>query len=48
MKIKGLGIESSGTESKKFDLQEFINTLNTLDPENIGSWPLAVKVRIPE
>jgi type IV pilus assembly protein PilO len=46
MKIKGLGIESSGTESKKFDLQEFINTLNTLDPENIGSWPLAVKVLI--
>lgn len=31
---------------KGFDLQEFINTLNTLDPQNIGSWPLAVKVFI--
>lgn len=31
---------------KNFDLQEFINTLNTLDPQNIGSWPLAVKVMI--
>lgn len=33
-------------EGKKFDLQDFMNTLNTLDPENIGSWPLAVKVMI--
>lgn len=31
---------------KGFDLQEFINTLNTLDPQNIGSWPLAVKIFI--
>lgn len=31
---------------KQFDLQEFINTLNTLDPQNVGSWPLAVKVMI--
>lgn len=31
---------------KGFDLQEFIQTLNTLDPQNIGSWPLAVKVFI--
>lgn len=46
MKIKGLGIESAKPAAKKFDLQEFINTLNTLDPENIGSWPLAVKVLI--
>ena len=33
-------------EGKKFDLQDFMNTLNTLDPENIGSWPLVVKVMI--
>jgi type IV pilus assembly protein PilO len=33
-------------EGKKFDLQDFMNTLNTLDPENIGSWPLLVKVLI--
>ena len=31
---------------KSFDLQEFIQTLNTLDPQNIGSWPLAVKILI--
>lgn len=29
---------------KKFDLQEFINTINTLDPQNVGSWPLPVKI----
>lgn len=29
-----------------FDLQEFINTLNTLDPQNVGSWPLPVKAFI--
>lgn len=33
-------------EKKSFDLQEFINTLNTLDPQNIGSWPTAVKILI--
>ncbi|MCC2638762.1 MAG: type fimbrial biosis protein pilO [Moraxellaceae bacterium] len=31
---------------KSFDIQEFIQTLNTLDPQNIGSWPLAVKILI--
>lgn len=31
---------------KGFDLQEFINTLNTLDPQNVGSWPLPVKAFI--
>ena len=33
-------------EGKKFDVQDFMNTLNTLDPQNIGSWPFAVKVFI--
>lgn len=33
-------------EGKKFDIQEFMNTLNTLDPQNIGSWPLAAKVLV--
>ncbi|MDF3030449.1 MAG: Pilus assembly protein PilO [Moraxellaceae bacterium] len=33
-------------DKKSFDLQEFINTLNTLDPQNIGSWPTAVKILI--
>lgn len=34
------------TNQKSFDLQEFINTLNTLDPQNIGSWPMPVKLFI--
>ncbi len=38
-------MKSAGTQ-KKFDLQEFIDTLNTLDPQNIGSWPIAVKAMI--
>lgn len=33
-------------KGKSFDIQEFINTLNTLDPENVGSWPLAAKVLV--
>lgn len=30
-------------ELKSLDLQELMNTLNTLDPQNIGSWPAPVK-----
>lgn len=36
----------SDAAKKAFDLQEFISTLNTLDPQNIGSWPTAVKIFI--
>lgn len=36
----------TGKDNKSFDLQEFINTLNTLDPQNIGTWPLPVKLFI--
>lgn len=46
MKLKDLKLDSPQKDAKKFDIQEFINTLNTLDPENIGSWPLAVKVMV--
>lgn len=34
----------SGAEKKSFDIQEFIESLGQLDPENIGSWPLGVKI----
>lgn len=34
------------SDIKKFDLQELMNTLNTLDPQNIGSWPMPVKAII--
>jgi type IV pilus assembly protein PilO len=36
----------TASNQKGFDLQEFINTLNTLDPQNVGSWPLPVKAFI--
>lgn len=32
--------------SKGVDIQELMNTLNTLDPQNVGSWPMAVKAII--
>jgi len=44
MKLKTTKDETK--EKKGFDLQEFVNTLNTLDPQNIGSWPLAAKVLV--
>lgn len=31
---------------KSLDLQELMNTLNTLDPQNVGSWPMPVKAMI--
>jgi type IV pilus assembly protein PilO len=36
----------AGKDNKGFDLQEFINTLNTLDPQNVGAWPLPVRLFI--
>jgi len=45
MKLKTDKAEAQ-SDVKKFDLQEFINTLNTLDPQNVGSWPLAAKILV--
>lgn len=28
------------------DIQEFVDNLNNLDPENIGSWPISIKIFI--
>lgn len=39
-------MKKGASDLKGFDLQELMNTLNTLDPQNIGSWPMAVKVFI--
>lgn len=33
-------------ELKNFDIQEFVESVNNLDQDNIGSWPLAVKALI--
>ena len=45
MKLKTNKTEAQ-SDVKKFDLHEFINTLNTLDPQNVGSWPLAAKILV--
>lgn len=37
---------TSSDVKKPFDLQEAINNLQSLDPENIGSWPVGVKALI--
>ncbi len=31
-------------KKKGFDLQEWIDTINGLDPENIGGWPMPIKI----
>ncbi len=31
---------------KNLDIQELMNTLQTLDPQNIGSWPMPVKAMV--
>lgn len=33
-------------KKKPFNFQEFINSFNSLDPQNIGSWPSSVKITI--
>lgn len=34
----------AGEEKKKFDLQEWVDIVNGLDFENIGGWPMPVKL----
>jgi type IV pilus assembly protein PilO len=31
---------------KPFNFQEFINSFNSLDPQNMGSWPTSVKITV--
>ena len=33
-------------KKKPFNFQEFINSFNSLDPQNMGSWPTSVKITI--
>ncbi len=33
-------------KKKPFNFQEFINSFNSLDPQNMGSWPTAVKITV--
>jgi len=46
VKLKAMKGDEVKEGKKSFDLQDFMNTLNTLDPENIGSWPSAVKILV--
>lgn len=33
-------------KKKPFNFQEFLNSFNSLDPQNMGSWPSSVKITI--
>ncbi|RYY79698.1 MAG: hypothetical protein EOO69_05285 [Moraxellaceae bacterium] len=33
-------------KKKPFNFQEFINSFNSLDPQNMGSWPTSVKITV--
>lgn len=33
-------------KKKPFNFQEFINSFNSLDPQNMGSWPTPVKITV--
>lgn len=38
--------ELLASKKKPFNFQEFINSFNSLDPQNMGSWPTSVKITI--
>lgn len=40
------GESQKKANKKPFNFQEFINSFNSLDPQNMGNWPTAVKMTI--
>lgn len=38
--------EQSKPKKKPFNFQEFLNSFNSLDPQNMGNWPASVKLTI--
>lgn len=40
------GEEQKKAKKKPFNFQEFVNSFNSLDPQNMGNWPAAVKLTI--
>lgn len=45
-KFDDTSVDKKTVKKKSFDFQEFINSFNSLDPQNMGNWPTAVKVTI--
>lgn len=40
------GEEQKKAKKKPFNFQEFVNSFNSLDPQNMGNWPTPVKVTV--
>ena len=40
------GDDAKKAKKKPFNFQEFINSFNSLDPQNMGNWPTPVKMTI--
>lgn len=40
------GEDSKKPKKKPFNFQDFVNSFNSLDPQNIGNWPTPVKITI--
>lgn len=38
--------EQGKSKKKPFNFQEFLNSFNSLDPQNMGNWPASVKLTI--
>jgi type IV pilus assembly protein PilO len=45
-KFDDSSVDKKSPKKKSFDFQEFINSFNSLDPQNMGNWPAAVKITI--
>lgn len=45
-KFDDSSVDKKSAKKKSFDFQEFINSFNSLDPQNMGNWPAAVKITI--
>lgn len=45
-KLDNTPLDKKSSKKKSFDVQEFLNSFNSLDPQNMGNWPTAVKVTI--
>ncbi len=40
------GVQPVARQKKPFNVQDFVNSFNSLDPANMGNWPTAVKVTL--
>lgn len=45
-KLKKAKKAKAQKSAKSFDFQNFLNSFNSLDPQNMGTWPLVVKLTL--